>query len=176
MKVFVPTSQLGEVKPKILGVYPDNSSIADDAHGEGVTVLTVPGSAIVYDMPFGIPGKPLGPEGFRQKIKGNRPMLAADWRQKAGAMPVEAEAKRRIAEAFPLDEQILSLLNIIDTIVTNGTDVSKWPYAAQQLKNELDQKRRYISEVKARAQQNVQVLPSDPGNDHIWPPRLPKKI
>ena len=173
MKVFIKTSEVGESTPRVVATYSDDSDVADDAHGAGITVLTLPASVLRYTKrPMLLPGKqPFTNRSFGAQM----PTLAADWRERAGAMPVEAEAKHRIAAAFPPDEQTSALIDVINAIISYGTDVSKWPSAAQQLKAELDEKRRYIAEVKMRVQSHIQTLRHDPSNDKIWPPRPLKR-
>jgi thioesterase domain-containing protein len=100
------------------------------------------------------------------------PKLARGWRDRAGPVMLEAEAKRRITDVIPLDEQIASLHEVQDFIVKYGTDVAKWPVEARNRKAEIDQKLNYIHEVRARASAHSKAVPANPVSDKIWPTRL----
>lgn len=159
MKVFVRKSDLAAGdKPVAIAFYPDNSDIADDAHGEGVTVLTLPMHALVQPNP----------------ASGGLYHLADDWRERAGSLPVEAEAKRRIEETFGAQEQLNALREIVENIVKHGS-ISNWPEEARTRKAEFDEKWNYVDEVRERARAHAPSAPIDPGSDKLWPRRFPKK-
>jgi hypothetical protein len=160
MKVFVRTDSLGTQKPTIIAVYPDDSNIPANAHGEGMTILHVPMQAIEKVPPVN------SPEG------GRLPVLSDNWREAAGDMPVKAEAKRRIEEAFPASDQLNSLYEMVDTVVQYGIDITKWPADARQRKVEFDKKWKYVAEVREQLKTHSAAMPRDPSSDKIWPRRL----
>lgn len=158
MKVFIRSEHLADEAPIVVGCYPDESLVKDEAHGEGVTVLTLPDDLVISDAD-----------------KGGLLTLIKDWRQRAGALPVKAEAKRRIVQAFTVSDQLNALHEIVDLITKHGSDVSAWPAGAQQRKAEFDERRNYIGEILERARGHAPSLPRDPRSDKIWPHRLAKK-
>lgn len=160
MRVFIRTDELTNDKPTLIAFYPDDSSVADDAHGEGMTVLTLPREVIQNS----------------QGMKGGMPHLAADWRKRAGSVPIEAEAMRRIEESFPLAEQVKSMHDVIDIITKHGADMSKWPADVRQRKAAYDEKLKYVADVMDKARANTATMPHDPGSDKIWPRRPTKKV
>lgn len=162
MKVFVRTGDLaiGD-KPRVLAFYPDSTEVKDDAHGDGVTVLTLPSNAVVRQG--------------RGRRGGGMFVLADDWRDRAGSLPVEMEAKRRSDEVFPLAEQISSLRETVQNIFTHGSDPTQWPDDLKTRKAELDEKWRYLGEVKDRARASASAPLIDLRSDKIWPRRPPAK-
>jgi hypothetical protein len=159
MKVFIRTADLDKERPIICASYGDDTVIADDAHGEGMTVLTLPSKTL------GGPSR----ESF------GMPSLVAGWRGHAGDMPVKAEAKRRIEQAFPVLDQLGALYDIIDTITKHGLDMSKWPADVRQRKLGYDEGFKYIADVNDKARTHAAAMPRDPASDRIWPKRLTKK-
>jgi hypothetical protein len=166
MKVFIRTDQLNEQKPQIIATYPDESSVSSSAHGEGVTILTLPTDVLARNV------RRPGQQPYVRRSKFNLPTLVNDWRQRAGTIPVEAEAKRRIGDAIASNDELLKILN---DIMTFGADVSKWPPDAVQRKIELDEKRNYIDAVRKQMLIHSAAMPYDPSSDKIWPQRILKK-
>jgi hypothetical protein len=161
MKVFVRTSNLAEEKPIVIAFYPDTSNVKDDAHGDGVTVLSLPMSALVTPDP---------------RNKGvNLYTLSSDWRQTSGSLSVKGEAKRRIEQVFSISDQLNALHEIIDIVVKHGADASRWPGSVRDRKIELDEKWNYIGEVRERVRSHEPAMPHNPGSDKAWPRRLAKK-
>lgn len=166
MKVFVRTSELGgEDPPTVIASYRDDSTVPDDAHGDGVTVLTLPMSALAPPPRGGATGRP----------GGRLPTLAKDWREKAGTAPVKAEAKRRIEQEFSITDQLNALRELLANVLEHGADVGRWPDDARAHKAELDEKWRYVAEVRERARAHAPSTPIDPGSDKAWPRRLASK-
>jgi hypothetical protein len=157
MKVFIRSSDLTGEKPRVIAFYPDGSDVPDNAHGDGITVLNLPMSVLVREAYDPVP------------------VLAEDWRARAGSLVVEAEAKRRIDEALPLSEQIGALREMISFIVQYGVNVSEWPAAATARKAELDELWNYIDEIRERARAHMPAIPPNPVSDKVWPRRLAKK-
>jgi len=156
MKVFIRSDEIASEKPIVIGMYPDDSNIADDAHGSGISVVSVP-------------------DGLVERTRGEPLRLAANWRERVGSSPVAAEAKRRIEDAFSLADQVQSLHDLIEAIVSHGPDMSKWPADVRQHKQALDEKWKYVGAVRAKANEHSKALPRDPSNDKAWPQRLVKK-
>jgi hypothetical protein len=159
MKVFIRASELMAERPLVVAHYSDETLIRDDAHGEGLIVLTLPQDVIT--------GPSKTSHGFSS--------LAAGWRERAGSMPVDAEAKRRIEETFPIADQIESMRDVIDSVLKHGADTSKWPADVKQRKAGYDEKWKYVTEVMAKRREHTTVMPRDPSSDKIWPRRLPGK-
>jgi hypothetical protein len=153
MKVFIRSDQATVEKPAILGYYPDDASIPDDAHPNAM-IVTVPNGVL--------------------EMSGGMPRLAKDWRERAGSLPVGAEAKRRIESAFSIHDQLQAIHDVQEAMLTHGPDQSKWPSSARQLKASHDEKWKYVAEVRAKAQEHATALPNDPSSDKIWPRRLTK--
>jgi hypothetical protein len=160
MKVFVRTDSLaGGEKPVVIAIYPDDSDVPINAYGEGTTLLNVPMHAIERPPPdTGV--------GF---------VLSHNWRDTVGDVPIKAEAKHRIEEAFPISDQLNNLHEMIDAVMKYGIDISKWPAEARRSKTESDKKWNYVSEVRERAKTHVAAMPYNPSSDKIWPRRLMQK-
>jgi hypothetical protein len=158
VKVFVRGTT--DKNPMVVAFYPDDADVSATAHGEGVTVLTLPAGVIAAPKKDGGSGMPT---------------LIDDWRDRAGAIPVEAEAKRRINEAFPLAEQIDALQDMLTFLMKHGANPATWPEDALARKAEIDVRWKYVGEVKERARAHGSVPVLDPGSDKIWPTRIPKK-
>jgi hypothetical protein len=161
MKVFIRTTDLNSETPNLIACYPDESSVSDDAHGEGMTVLIVPREVI---------------ESPKLEINGGMPYLATNWRERSGAMPVKAEAKRRIDDAFSVSDQLTALHDMIDAITRYGADASKWPEDVRHRKVTFDERWKYVTEVTDKIREHAQAPPRDPSSDKIWPRRLAKKV
>jgi hypothetical protein len=157
MRVFIRSEHLGEDEPIVVGAYPDESPVKEDAHGDGVTVLTLPDGLVKSDVD-----------------KGGLLTLIKDWRARAGTLPVKTEAKRRIGEVLTISDQLNALAELVDLITKHGADVSSWPEDAKQHKAQFDERRNYVGEVLERARATP-VMPRDPGSDKVWPRRLAKK-
>jgi hypothetical protein len=158
MKVFIRTSELTSDKPHVIAFYPDGSNIKNDAHGTGLTVLTVPDTVLAQ----GDAADPI-------------PKLIKDWRTRAGSVIVESEAKRRIDEALSSIDRFTTLREVIEFVVQHGSDVSKWPSEAKARKAEIDELWRYLGEIRERARAHASVIPHDPGSDKVWPRRPIKR-
>ena len=158
-KVFIRTDDLGNDRPIVVASYKDDIVIADDAHGAGMTVMTVP------DQVLGGPSP--GSLGMASLTRG--------WREHAGDMPVKAEAKRRIEKAFSVSDQLNALFDMVNAITQYGADMSKWPADVRQRKNDYDAGHRYVTEVRNKAQTHIATKPRDPASDKIWPQRPAKK-
>jgi len=150
MKVFVRTGDLSTDEPVVIATYSDESHVADSAHGDGMSVLTLPPDAVA--------------------MHDGMPHLRKDWRDRAGPMPVAAEAKRRVEREFPVDKQIDALRELIALILANGTESAKWPEGIRARMAEIDEQFRFIDEIKQRAKDHP-VAPLDPGSDKLWPRR-----
>jgi hypothetical protein len=158
MKVFIRTSELsGSEPPTVIAFYDDNADIAPDAHGPGTTVLTLPGKVLDRDPEYRRP-----------------PRLARDWRDRAGSLPVEAEANRRVEDVLPAADQAATLHELVDLIIKHGTDVSKWPTDAKNRKAEIDEAWTYVRGVRSRAR-SLKSAPPDLASDKAWPTRIAKK-
>ena len=156
MKVFIRTSELSAKKPNVVAFYPDSTDIGDDAHGDGMTVLILPQAVVTADRLGMI-------------------FLDESWRERAGSLPVDAEAKRRIDEAFTVSEQVEALRDLVQFLIEHGADVSNWPADAKERKALLDERWRYIDEVRERARAHGRAPPFDPSSDKAWPRRMTKK-
>ena len=99
--------------------------------------------------------------------------LVTGWRDKAGAIPVKAEAKRRIERDFSVADQLNILHELVDAILKHGADMSKWPADVRQRKMAHDEGRKYIADVRERARTQT-IVPRDPASDKLWPQRLKK--
>jgi hypothetical protein len=159
-KVFIRSSDLTRERPIIAASYQDDYPIPDDAHGEGMTIMTLPHSVL----------------GGPSKDSLGLPSLLPGWRERAGDIPVKAEAKRRITEAFSISDQLNALFDMVDAILKYGTDQNKWPADIAQRKRAYDEARKYIAEVMEKARVHVGVMPRDPSKDNAWPPRLKKHV
>jgi len=157
MKVFVRNSDLSQGgQPPVLAFYPDDSSIPDDAHGEGVTVLNLPESAITKEKPRS------GRGVFRY-------VLVHNWRNVGGEQIANSEAARRIKKVLSESDQLAALWEFLGYILKYGIDVTKWPPEAFAWKKELDEKFNYIKAVKERAQVHSPNMPLQPASDAAWP-------
>lgn len=159
MKVFIRTAELerGD-KPKVIAFYPDEAAVKPDAHGGGTTVLTLPNNTVIRDD--------------RRKGGSGMYVLADNWRELAGSMPVEAEAKRRVDDVLPLTDQVDRLRETIDLIISHGVDQSKWPPEANQRKADFDARLRYVNEVRERARsQSTTAASHEISSDKFWPRR-----
>jgi hypothetical protein len=157
-KVFIRTNDLSNERPIIVASYPDDATVADDAHGQGMTVLTVPSQVL----------------GGPSKESLGMASLAAGWREQAGDMPVKAEAKRRIESGFSISDQLNMLHEIVDAITKHGADMTKWPADVRQRKMAHDEGRKYIAEVRDKVRAHRAAAPRDPASDKIWPQRMKK--
>jgi hypothetical protein len=167
MKVFIRTSDLGEKSPRLIAFYRDESAVPDDAHGEGMTVLTLPANAMIAERLYA----DAPPEAGEPIIM----RLADDWRQRVGPTVLEAQATQRINEAFSPAEQISALRETVDLVIKHGPDASSWPTSAKQRKAEIDEKWKYIGEIKERLRALMPSMPADPTSDKAWPMRLAKR-
>jgi hypothetical protein len=158
-KIFIRTSDLTDERPIIVASYKDDTMIADDAHGEGMTVMTVPDQLLGGPSPNSL----------------GMASLVAGWRERAGTIPVKAEAKRRIEKSFSISDQLNVLHDMVDTILKYGVDTSKWPADMVQRKAAYDAGRKYIADVREKVRAN-QIMPRDPASDKVWPQRLTRKI
>lgn len=159
-KVFIRTNDLGNERPIIFASYKDDSLIPDNAHGEGMTVLTLPDGLLGAVSQEAL--------GMASLVKG--------WREKAGDIPVKSEAKRRIEQGFSTADQLNALHDLIDAMLKYGADISRWPADVQQRKLNYDEGFKYIADVmeKTRAHASA-AMPRDPASDKVWPHRLTKK-
>ena len=115
MKVFVRSTDLAnDERPLVMGFYDDASEITGDAHGPGMTMLTVAPGLLVND---------------KRKDGSLEPMarLSPDWRQ-------------RSANYFPPSERLASLYAMLAGIIEHGADVSKWPASAKDNYDKIKQK------------------------------------
>jgi len=158
MKVFV-RNLAGGGEPTVVAFYPDDSDVKDDAHGADATVLTLPSGVLKRGNPD----------------LGGLPTLLADWRQRAGAAPFEAEAKRRAAEVFAPGEELDVLYELVDILSKYGADASKWPADARQRKAEIDEKFGYLRLLRERVRGFASSQAADPTSDKNWPPRPAKR-
>jgi hypothetical protein len=102
MKVFV---RPGGKTPAVLGFYPDDSDVPNDAYGSGVEVLTLPQDAIKYE----------------EREDGKRfPTLVTNWRER-----VEK------AGLYSLAAKVAALHDLFEYLVKHGTDTAKWPARAK---------------------------------------------
>jgi hypothetical protein len=169
MKVFVRTSSLGGGKaPEVIAYYPDDSEVAADAHGSEMTMLVVPKHVLKTaadksdDMMSPLSSMP------------TMPKLADDWRETAASVILQAEAKRRTEDVFPVSEQMSSLRDLLRFTLQYGTDTSKWPTEAKNRKAEIDSLWNYVGEVRERVRA-LSSLPNDPVSDKNWPTRMTRK-
>jgi len=151
MKVFVRTGDLSNPDPIVVASYSDETVVPDNAHGEGLSVLTVPSDAV-------------------STIEDGLPRLKRNWREQSGTMPVEAEARRRIEKDFSVADQVSALYELVTLILDRGGDVSKWPRQAIARRSELDDLFSHVAAIRERARQNP-VAPLDPSSDKLWPRR-----
>ena len=99
------------------------------------------------------------------------PKLAQDWRERAGAMPMQAEARRRIDAVLSSDDQMLLLHDMQNLLIQHGTDVAKWPTEARARKADIDQKWTYVRDIKERVRA-MKSAPANPASDKNWPTRI----
>jgi hypothetical protein len=158
-KVFIKSDQLTHERPIIVASYADDTVIADDAHGPGLTVMTVPNSVLGGPAPESL--------GMSSLIPG--------WREKVGSLPVKAEARRRIERSFSISDQLNVLHDMVDAITRHGADPNKWPADVRQRKQVYDEGRRYIADVREKARGHA-VMPRDPASDKAWPQRMTRKV
>jgi hypothetical protein len=104
MKVFVRDDE-------VIAYYDDNADVSSDAHGAGVTMLTVPGNAITHEMD---PNHVLPP----------RVKLAHDWRTRS------AETKRT--------DRLGTLHELVELVIHHGSNIAAWPAEAKTRKSEID--------------------------------------
>jgi hypothetical protein len=160
MKIFVRSTDLGSAEPTIVGFYSDDSDVSETAHGLDAVMLTVPSHLIQYERL---------PDGSQAV-----PKLNQNWREQAGAKVIEHEARKRINEAFALEQQLLALHELQELIIQHGTDMSSWPTDARNRKAEFDQSWTYVREIKERMRATT-TIPPNPSSDKNWPTRLAKK-
>ena len=161
MKVFVRTGDLsGGKRPEVVAFYDDDTDISPDAHGPGMSVITVPGHLIAHERDERNPMVPMVPR------------LADNWRSRVGPHFTAAEAERRVNDVLAPSEQVSALHEVVEMVVQHGTDVSKWPSVAKARKAELDEKWNYLGEVRERARAHAPSAPIDPSSDKVWPARL----
>jgi len=158
-KIYIRNSDLTLERPIIVASYSDDTVIADDAHGEGMTVLTVPNQLLGGPSP--------GSLGMASLVTG--------WRERAGQMPVKAEAKRRIEAGFSVSDQLNALYDLVNAILQYGTDIHKWPADVTQRKLVYDEGFKYVADIREKTKSHGAAMPRDPGSDKIWPQRLAKK-
>jgi hypothetical protein len=158
MKIVVRSNELGGASPSVVAFYPDNSDVSADAHGEGMTVISVPQNVLAYET---------REDGTRSPM----PILAKDWRERAGSLPLHAEARRRIDDVLSVDEQMLSLHELIDLAIQHGTDISKWPQEAKDRKAEIEHQWKYIRDITERVRA-TKSAPANPTSDKNWPTRI----
>jgi hypothetical protein len=158
MKIFIRADDLAAKRPTIIAAYEDNVEIADNAHGDGMTVLYLPKDVMKIPKAGEVEG-------------GGMMYLAPDWRERAGSMPVEGEAKRRIEEVFSISDRLNVLQDMIEAITTHGADSSRWPPEARKNKTSFDEQQRYITEVRSKAREHLAALPRDPSGEKLWPQR-----
>jgi hypothetical protein len=108
MKVFVRPGKT----PAVLGFYPDDSDVPNDAYGSGVEVLSVPQDAIKFEP--------------REDGK-MFPVLQANWRER-----VEK------AGLYSLAGKVAALHDLFDYLVKHGTDTSKWPARAKERLTQIE--------------------------------------
>jgi hypothetical protein len=163
MKVFIRSDDLTNERPIIIEYYPDGSEVQDNAHGEGMTVLTVPKDVIQSQGKAGVDGRNIGP-----------PALVSNWRQHVGSRPIDAEAEKRINEVFTQTEQISALHEIIDAMINHGIDSTNWPENLKVRRAEIEAQFEYVKAVKESARAHATSIPLNPGSDKIWPRRITK--
>lgn len=159
-KVFIRTSDLTHDRPIVIASYKDDAVIAADAHGEGVTVMTVPDQVVGGPSPNSL----------------GMASLVAGWRERAGDMPTKAEAKRRIEKSFSVSDQLNVLHDMVDAITKYGADMTKWPADVRQRKMAYEEGRKYIAQVREKVSAHGATMPRDPASDKMWPQRLTRKI
>jgi hypothetical protein len=155
MQVIVPRADLGEQQPMVIGYYPDGTIIRDLSRlGENLALMTVPDSAVVPSKD--VPGY----------------VLAANWRSHAEVI-ANAEAKRRISEAFPDYSQSNAQADAVASITKFGADTEAWPTDAKDRKAAADAGWNYVNSVRQSSDAMVSGLPLDPTDDSHWPTKIP---
>jgi hypothetical protein len=100
MKVFIHRSEMAQNNPQVLASYPDDSEVADSAHGTGVMVFTVSADALTQ--------KEVG--GMRVQA------LAGDWRQRSEQ-----------ANVLTMRERVNMLHELLQLVIKHGADTKQWP-------------------------------------------------
>lgn len=157
-QAFVSRNDLnrtGDDPIPVVAFYEASVDISSDAHGEGMTVITVPSDAIESGTP------------------GIGPVLAPGWRDKYRAEVAGGEASRRILEVFPDHSQRNSSAEYSNYITLHGADTSRWPQAAQLRRAEIERAWTYVNAVRtANAKLVTSTLPRDPTANGHWPARI----
>jgi hypothetical protein len=163
MKAFIRSNDLarnagGDID--VIGFYDDSTTIAADAYGPGVTLLT--------DLPPHV----LLTKRNGGEFEGGMPKLSANWRQQANpSIVMHSEARRRANDVFPPDRQLAGLFEILSFIVQHGADATKWPPAAHDRYLWLEQRFKYVQALNQRAD-SFSEIPANPASDQIWPTRI----
>jgi len=158
VQIFLRSSDLGLQNPPIIALHPDVRKVDNTTYGDGMTIYWLTMDAVKYPAPD----------------SGDSLRLVDNWQNYITAPAVTMEATQRIESAFSTMELIDSLHQSIVMMETYGTDISKWPAQARQIKAEIDAKWKYIDEVKIQAEAHIAHVPHDLSSDKMWPAR-PKK-
>jgi len=152
VQVFIRSVEAGATNPIVIASYPASRPVSSDTHGPGMSVYTLPMTAIQQPTPS---------SGFP-----NLPTLVDNWQSMASAATMGA---MRISEAFTLSEQISSLHHTVECLQKYGPDPSHWPADAQQRQTEINEKWKYVEAVNERIRAYTAARPHDLGSDKAWP-------
>jgi hypothetical protein len=134
---------------RVVASYRNDQIVDRDWHGPQCTVVSVSDSKIVM--------KPPPDEGML--------ILISTWRE--DYLPtVNAEAQRRITDAFPIYKQNNYNAIYNQNQSQHGTDTTTWP--DQAFVAEYSRGWQYISDVRTVAN-SFTAMPVDPTDDSIWP-------
>jgi len=111
MQIIVRRSEIDrhDAVARVVAYYDDHVQFSLAAHGEGLTVVSLPIEAI--------------------ETRGGMPTLKADWRDKfKGA---------RVGEPFSLQDQVASVAEML-TLLLENADTTKWPERVRNRRAEFD--------------------------------------
>lgn len=157
-QIFVNRNDLviedGDHPVKVLASYPNDALVTIDMHGAAYTVLLVADSAI-----------------NRNELNARQPFptLTPTWRNDYKPV-INAEAQRRIFDAFPDYKQRNYTAAVQQSITQYGADATVWPQPAKDTKTEGDRGWTYVNSVRTAANAWTGMPGGDPTADGIWPP------
>ena len=149
LQVFIKSEELSTNNPTVIACYPETRQLPTDVHGAGMSIYVLPVEAI------------------KQPTDDDRvPRLVDNWQS---MIQVSLMAASRIGQTFTLEAQIDSLRKTIESMMTYGTDLSKWPQSERQHKADADALWKYVDEVNTQAKAHAVNLPHDVSSDKVWP-------
>lgn len=171
MKIFVRAAQMNEKNPQVVGVYPRETEIEPDAHGEDTIMLEVPDRVLI---PAKVPIVDPSTAQMKEMPEYDPlPRLPDGWRTDFATPILEGEAARRIGAVMSPSDQMFTIYELLDLLLQHGVNVSKWPASAQTRKAEITDAWNYAREIKSRAA-SLKMLPANPASDKNWPTKITK--